>query len=190
MLRKVFIFIVALIPLAIAACQPLTTEEAPFYTQVSEATLNAGDEIPAPTGDVILTVTGNIGTSNTDDGSIQMDRETIQRLGEIEYSVTDPFENVERVYRGPRMSDLLALWQVPDDATQIEVTALDDYVVNVSIADLKNYPVLFALQQDGEDMPVATRGPAMLVFPYDNFEFNQQVYNDFWAWQIASMDVQ
>jgi len=190
MFRKLFVLILLLVPLAIAACQPLTTEEAPFYTQVSEATLNAGDEIPAPTGDVILTVTGNIGTSNAEDGSIQMDRETIERVGQIEYNVTDPFENVDHVYRGPRMSDLLALWQVPDDATQIEVHALDDYVVTVPIADLKNTPVLFALQQDGEYMPVSTRGPAMLVFPYNNFEFNQQVYNDFWAWQIASINVQ
>jgi hypothetical protein len=168
------------------ACSP--SSSAPIYQRVSDAKLKAGDTIPAPTGDVILTVTGKIGAKNTDSG-IVMDRDMIESVGQVEYKVTDPFESKDYTYRGPLMSDLLDLWKASSDATTLEVTALDDYVVNVPIAELRKYPVLFALQQDGQYMPASTRGPAMLVFPYNNFEFDHVLYNDYWAWQIKSIAV-
>jgi hypothetical protein len=87
------------------------------------------------------------------------------------------------------MSDLLNLWQVPQDATSLHVVALNDYVVDVPMPDLRKYPVIFALQQDGKYMPVETRGPAMLVYPYDDFQFDHNVYNNYWAWQIKTIDV-
>jgi hypothetical protein len=173
----------------LAACtpqEPTTTE--PVYTVVSEGTLNAGDAIPVPTGDVILTVTGNIGTSNVDD-TIQMDIATVESVGQVEYTVDDPFENRAVTYRGVLMSELLDLWQVGDDATTLNIVALNDYAVDVPLADLRTYPVIFALQADGEYMPIATRGPAMLVYPYNDFEFEVAIYNDYWAWQIKSIEV-
>ena len=173
----------------IAACSPASNATpTPIYQRVSDANLKAGDSLPAPTGDIILTVTGKIGTKNDGD-NIVMDRDMIESVGQVEYKVTDPFETKDYVYRGPLMSDLLDLWKVSSDATTMQVAALDDYVVKVPIAEIRKYPVLFALQQDGQYMPVSTRGPAMLVFPYNNFEFNQTVYNDYWAWQIKAIDI-
>jgi hypothetical protein len=179
-----------LLAVLFAACtpqEPTTTE--PVYTVISEGTLNAGDAIPVPTGEVILTVTGNIGTTNVDD-TIQMDIATIESVGQVDYTVDDPFENNRSVtFRGVLMSDLLNLWQVGEDATTLHVVALNDYAVDVPIADLRTYPVIFALQADGEYMPIATRGPAMLVYPYNDFEFEVAIYNDYWAWQIKSIEV-
>jgi hypothetical protein len=176
----------------VAACAPAATtptESTPVYSVVSEASLSAGSEVPAPENDIILTISGKIGTTNADD-AIEMDLATIESVGLVDYTVTDPFENKEITYRGPLMSDLLALWQVPDDATTLHMVALNDYAVDVPLADLKQYPVIFALQADGEYLPVSTRGPAMLVYPYDDFEFEQSVYNDYWIWQLKSIEVQ
>lgn len=169
-----------------ASCSP--TGDKPIYQRVSDAKLKAGDTIPAPTGDIILTVTGKIGTKNTPDG-IAMDRDMVESVGQVEYKVTDPFDNKDYIYRGPLMSDLLDLWKISSDATTLDVTALDDYVASVPIGDLRKYPVLFALQQDGQYMPVSTRGPAMIVYPYNNFDFDHVVYNDYWVWQIKSINV-
>jgi len=185
--RSLFMLIIlAFYALLAAACSP--SSSTPIYTRVSDAKLKAGDTIPAPTGDIILTVTGNIGAKNTAD-SIVMDRDMIESVGQVEYKVTDPFDTKDYIYRGPLMSDLLDLWKASSEATTLEVTALDDYVVEVPIADMRKYPVLFALQRDGDYMPIATRGPAMLVYPYNNFTFDQVVYNDFWVWQIKSITV-
>jgi hypothetical protein len=172
----------------LAACSPTAANPTPAYRVVSEGSLAAGDSVPVPSGDVILTVTGKIGTSNVDD-SIQMDIATIESLSQVDYTLIDPFETVETTFRGVLMSELLDLWQVADDATSLNIVALNDYAIDVPISDLRTYPVIFAMQANGDYMPVSTRGPAMLVYPYGEYELDTAVYNDFWIWQIKSIDV-
>lgn len=185
-LRKLTTTLIGLFLLATAACSPNQTNGT-FYTRVSEPKLKSNSVIPAPTGDVILTITGKIGTTNQG-SSIVMDRNLIESAGQIEYKVTDPFEDKVFTYRGPLMTDLLGLWQVSDTAKTATFTALDDYVKDIPVTELQNYPVIFALQQDGQYLPVANRGPAMLVFPYDNYKFDPAVFNDYWVWQIKSIE--
>ena len=182
-----FIFLLLALPL-IAACSTQDVSDEPVYTVITDGTLNAGDTIPEPTGDVIVTITGDIGITNVGD-SIQMDREALNSVGVVEYAVLSPFDNVTITYRGILMSDLLNVWQVSDDATILQMTALNDYAVEVPIDDLRAYPVMFAMQADGEAMPISTYGPAMLVYPYDDYEFDATVYNRYWIWQIKSIDV-
>jgi hypothetical protein len=183
-----FLLIGSLI-ITLAACGGTSDNTKTVYTEVTKPTLKAGDKIPAPTGDVILTVTGKIGTTNSGN-AIVMDLPMIESVGLVDYKVKDPFENKDTIFRGPLMGNLLDLWQVAKEATTLHVVALDDYTVEVPLSDLRKYPVIFALQQDGQYMPVSTRGPAMLVFPYNDFQFDQSVYNNYWAWQIKSIEVQ
>jgi hypothetical protein len=184
---------------ALAACSSddeASGDDEPVFTRVTEAELSAGDDIPVPENDedIILTVTGNIGNPNQGD-AIVMDLASIEMVGEVEYRVVDPFreegDDEEVVFRGPLMSDLLALWGVSqDDVETLNVVALNDYAVDVPAGDLWEYPVIFALQADGEYMPVSTRGPAMLVYPYADFDFDMDEYNSYWVWQIKTIDVQ
>jgi hypothetical protein len=176
-----------IIALILTACAS-NTNSAPVYTRVSDVKLKAGSAIPAPTGDVIVTVDGKIGTKNAGE-TIQMDMPTLESVGLVDYKVDDPFEKRPTVFRGVLMSDLLDLWKVDSSATTLTMVALNDYKVDVPMADLRKYPVIFAVQQDGKYMPVSTRGPAMLVFPYANFEFDRGKYDDFWIWQIKSITV-
>jgi len=189
--RVIAVVSIGLLSLALAACAPAASTATPtaVFTTVSQPTLKKGDPIPAPVGDVILTVTGLTETRNNEaDKSIQMDLATIESLGVVEYTVNDPFEKKDITYRGVLMSDLLDVLQVSSTATKLNMVALNDYSIEVPIEDMHKYPVLFALQADGEYMPISTRGPAMLVYPYDDFTFDQAVYNDYWIWQIASID--
>ena len=156
---------------------------------VGDSELSAGDAIPAPSEEVIVTVTGKIDNANVDD-TIQMDMPTIESVGMYEYTLADPFDEVEVTYQGPLMRDLLALWGVPADATNLHMVALNDYAVDVPIADLLKYPVLLAVKQGGEYMPISTRGPSMLVYPYDDFDFDRALYDNYWIWQIKSIEVQ
>ena len=172
-----------------AACGSSAPTAKTVYIEVTKGTLKAGDKIPAPIGDVILTVTGKIGTTNSDN-AIKMDLATIESVGLVDYKVLDPFQKKDTVFQGPLMGSLLDLWQVSKDATKLHIVALNDYVVDVPMSEVRKYPTVFALKQDGQYMPVSTRGPAMLVFPYNDFQFDQTVFNDYWAWQIKSIDIQ
>jgi hypothetical protein len=178
-----------LFALLIAACG--SPQKADIYTKISDPKLKPGDSIPAPSGNSILSVSGKIGTTNSGD-HIEMDLPTLESVGLVDYKVKDPFvtdKPTQVTFRGVLMSQLLDLWKVPADATTLEMTALNDYSVDVPISDLRKYPVIFALQQDGQYMPISTRGPAMLVYPYDNFEFDHTKYDAYWIWQIKSIKV-
>jgi hypothetical protein len=142
-----------------------------------------------PQGEVILIVTGRIGYPNVAE-SIQMDMATLESVDQYDYLVTDPFDTGDVVFRGPLMRDLLELWGVPASAKTLRMVALNDYSVDVPISDLREYPVIFAVRQDGAYMPISTRGPAMLVYPYNDFEFDRAVYDNYWIWQIKSIEVQ
>lgn len=160
-----------------------------IYTIVTPGTLSPGQPIPIPQGEIILTVAGKVGRTNVGE-TIQMDREMIEALGTVSYRVEDPFERVERTFEGVLMTDLLELWQVPDDAQNLLFTALDDYQVQIPIDKFRDYPVLFALKTDGEYMQPDYRGPAMLVLPYEHYEFDRIYTDEFWIWQIESIQVQ
>ncbi|MBX3015636.1 MAG: molybdopterin-dependent oxidoreductase [Caldilineaceae bacterium] len=151
--------------------------------------LQPGVAIPPPATAPILTITGTIGTFN-DPAGIVMDRATLEESGVVEYTVLDPFEERKIQYRGVLMRDLLALWQVPDDAQTVHFVAINDYMIDVPITDFYQYPVLFALQADGEYMQPDYRGPAMLVYPVDNYEFDLLAVRRKWIWQIKTIRIE
>lgn len=119
-----------------------------------------------------------------------MDRATIERVGVVEYRVKDPFSGESVRYRGVLMRDLLELWQVDEDAQQVYLVALNDYAIEVPLSEFYQYPVLFALQADGVYMEPDTQGPAMLVYPVDQYTFDLAEVKRNWIWQIKSIALQ
>jgi hypothetical protein len=181
---------IVLLVIFLTGCGGDASETGPIYTQLTEATLSPGDPIPVPANadDIMLTVSGKISHPNQGD-AIVMDRATIERLGEVEYTVDDPFLEQTVTYRGVLLGDLLKVWGVTTDAQQMHLVALNDYEVVVPIEDYELMPVLFAMQVNGDYMPISTRGPAMLVYPYNHFDLDHTLYNNYWIWQIKSVDV-
>ena len=186
-LRFHYIFLVVAV-LVLTSCF-VTPEVEDFYTVIAPATLKPGDPIPLPQAEPILTVTGKVGAMNGQD-ELLMDRTTIEQSGLVEYTVTDPFEERAIRYQGVLMRDLLALWQVAEDAKTVELTALNDYQITIPIADFHQYPVLFALQADGVYMQPDYRGPAMLVYPVDQYQIDLVAVERNWIWQIKAIKIQ
>jgi hypothetical protein len=160
-----------------------------IYEVVEPGTLAPGDPIPLPQADAFLTISGKIGTTNQGDG-IVMNRDILESVGVVEYDVHDPFEDRSIVFRGVLMSDLLGVWQVSDEAEVARFTALNDYRIDVPIDDFYQYPVLLALQADGAYMTPDYRGPAMLVYPLNDYEFDLVGIKRKWIWQIKSIEFQ
>lgn len=182
------VLVLSLFTFLLFGCQNSSTPET-IYTVVQEATLTAGNEIPEPESELVLTVLGKIGITNSD-ASIVMDTPTIEAVGVVEYDVHDPFEDRSIVYSGVLMSDLLKVWQVPDEVEMVRVTALNDYQIEIPISDFYTYPVLLALQADGDYMQPNYRGPAMLVYPMDDFELDPISIKRRWIWQIKTIELQ
>jgi hypothetical protein len=183
-MRRLFVLFLAV---SLAACTP-SGPAVPFYTVIATPAATPDGGIPKPSGSIMLAVRGRIAALNGTD-ALLLNRDDIARAGLVEYDVTDPFLLETVVFRGVLMSDLLRLVGAEPDAQTVRMRALNDYIIDVPIAELTRTPVLFAFEQDGIAMTPDFRGPAMLVFPYDDYAFDHRVYEPYWIWQITAIEI-
>jgi hypothetical protein len=173
----------------LAACSPaaeVSPTPTPQFTRVSEAALAAGTPIPAPTGQVVLRVTGAISASNVEgEMAVEFDMETLESLGLVEYETYDLVgTNGAFVFRGVLLGEIAEFVGVSDEATQVFIRALDDYSISIPLTDFAAYPVLLATWRDGERMAVEDFGPTRVIYP-DNAPREN---DEFWIFSVATLN--
>ena len=193
--RSIRLVVVALVTaLAVAACGGGGEEEAapkaatpsPSTPQVvDDGSLAVGEKIAAPKGEVVLTVTGDIGAANK--GSrLELDLASLEQMRRVRLEAAEPFLKRRVMFEGVLLSDLLAMAGVPDSASKISLTALDEYKVEFKVADVRSSQMLLATRADGKHMPVDRSGPIRIVFP-DGSSLGRNP--DLWVWSVSSMKV-
>ena len=190
--RGIRLVVVALVAaLAVAACggkEEAPTQAAPDPSTpqvVDGGTLAAGEKVSAPKGDVVLTVTGDIGTANKGK-KLELDLASLEKMRQVRVEAAEPFLKRRVVFEGVLLSDLLAVAGVPDSASKVSLTALDDYKVDFKVADVRSSQMLLATKADGKHMPVDRSGPIRIVFP-DGSTLGRNP--DLWIWSVESMKV-
>ena len=186
--RTVHFLVIFAFALLLAACGG--QKAAPtIYQTVSKATLNPGDAIPAPTGDVVLKIDGKISQSNSGN-SLQFDMKTLESIGVVQYKVDDPFAKKNILYAGVLLSQLLKVAGAAPDATTLTLRALDDYSTDMKISDVNKWPILIATRADNDYMPVDKNGPLISVIPFNDFpEIDHITYDAQWLWALAGITV-
>lgn len=175
--------------LLLAGCSVASVNPESTYETISNPTLMVGDPLPAPSEEVILTVTGAIDNKNTIDAAT-FDISTLEKLGLVQYKVSDPWLNAENTYTGVLVSDFLKFVGAARSASTLTLTALDDYQVDIAIADLQKWPVLLATQVNGEYITIDNNGPTRIIFPYDTYpDIDPVAYKDLWIWNIKGIEV-
>jgi hypothetical protein len=182
--------LLVLLAAALVGCSAADGQEArPVARRIQPAQLLPGDPVPAPTGPVVLTITGDIETTNAD-GALELDLATLEQIGLSEYTVDDyQAEGREATFRGPLLADVLAVAGADEDADTLHTVALNDYKADVPTSDLDAYPVLLATSVDGKRMTVERYGPLRIVYPNLDVTFDKTVYDARWVWQLRSIDV-
>lgn len=93
-------------------------------------------------------------------------------------------------FRGVAVSKLLDKFGAAPNATEVTFVASDAYRATVSLADLRQYPIIIALERNNQKIPRSDGGPLYLVFPYSQFPQLQQNYPDqLWTFYITDMVV-
>jgi len=160
-----------------------------IYETVSTPTLKSGSAIPAPTGDVVLTIDGKISQTNSGT-SLQFDMKTLESIGVVQYKVDDPFAKKNILYAGVLLSQLLKVAGAAPDATTLTLRALDDYSTDMKISDASKWPILIATRADNAYMPIDKSGPLISVFPFNDFpEIDHITYDAQWLWSLAGITV-
>jgi hypothetical protein len=152
------------------------------------ATQALASDLPAPQGEVVLTVTGNIQNKNDGD-SATFDREMLEKLGTVTVETTTPWSNGLDRYEGPLARDVLAA--VGAEGSRLLATALNDYVAEIPLSDITENDVVLALRVNGVEMTARDKGPVFVLYPFDkNPDLrNEEIYARS-VWQLSELRVE
>ncbi len=147
----------------------------------------AQEPLAKPNGRVLLTVTGAIELTNAQ-GKAEFDRDMLRRLGTSRLRTSTSWTDGATLFEGVPASDVLRA--VGAHGTVVAATALNDYVIEIPVADFDKYSVLFALSMNGVVLTARDRGPIWVVYPRDDFpELRNPTADAKWIWQLVSIDI-
>ena len=144
--------------------------------------------LDAPTTRPILTVSGKIGVKNAGE-TARFDMKMIEALPQHSFTTSTPWFDKPMKFTGPLLADLLAA--VKASGTTLSAVAINDYKINIPMADVQKYKVIVARLLDDKPMPVREKGPLFVVFPFDSAaELRNSTYYERSIWQLKALDVQ
>lgn len=143
--------------------------------------------LPSPSGPVLLTVTGGIGVTNAGATAV-FDRAMLEELGFTTLATSTPWTDGVPEFQGVLVSKILDV--VHAEGTSIHAVAANDYAIDLDIAELRKYPILAAMKQDGHELHLRDRGPIWIVYPRDDVPALQSEANNYkWIWQLQKFEV-
>ena len=135
-----------------------------------------------------MTITGKIERRNSAQGAL-FDRQMLENLGLEKLRTSSDWTNGVVEFEGVLARAVLAA--VGARGKVALASALNDYQVEIPISDFEDYPVLFALKMNGEELKVRDRGPIWIVYPRDQYsELRNERINARWVWQLSGLAVE
>jgi len=152
------------------------------------ATLSPAWALEGPQGKVILTISGQIGEKNTAQ-SAAFDLAMLEKLPQRSFTTMTPWDKAPIKFTGPLLRDVLAAAKA--QGSTIKAAALNDYQTTIPLEDAQRFDVILAHKMNGETIPVKTKGPLFIVYPYESkAELRSSVYYERSAWQLKSLTIE
>ncbi len=139
-------------------------------------------------GKVILTVSGQVSEKNTAN-TAEFDLAMLEKLPQQSFTTMTPWDKQPITFSGPLLRDVLAATKAT--GTTIKAVALNDYQTTIPFDDAQKFDVILARLMNGKPIPVKTKGPLFIVYPYDaKPELRSSLYYERSAWQLKSMTIE
>lgn len=143
--------------------------------------------LPPPTGEVILTVSGDIDRPNVGDEA-RFDRDMLMTLSPMVIETHTPWRSGPGRYEGPLFRAVLAA--VGANGDRVRVRALNDYEAEIPVSDLHDYDVILAMTRNGEEMAIRDFGPLFVLYPFDDHpELLTETIRFRSVWQVGHLHV-
>lgn len=144
--------------------------------------------LDAPKGPVVLQVSGLIEAHNQ--GKVAaLDMRALQALPQKSFTTQTPWDQKPVSFSGPLLRDVLKL--VKAKGQHIRAVALNDYRVKLPVSDAREHDVVVAVQMNGQAIPVRTKGPLFIVYPFDaKKELQHKTYYERSIWQLKAIEVE
>ncbi len=141
--------------------------------------------LDAPTGDVILTVSGKIAVTNAGE-TAEFDLDMLKQLPATVFSTGTTWTDGVHEFTG--VSLLVMTERLGIEASALQATAINDYAIDVPMTDAVEGGPILAYLMDGEPMSVRDKGPIWLIYPFDsNPEYQTEVIYSRSIWQLSRL---
>jgi hypothetical protein len=154
------------------------------------AALSAGmasAELPTPSGDVVLAVSGAITVTNAD-GQALFDRDMLETFEPDAFTTTTIWTEGAHTFVGVPLADLLAA--VGAEGSVLRASAINDYTVEIPVADAVEGGPIVAYLMDDNPMSVRDKGPLWVVYPFDSApEYQTETIYSRSIWQLDRIEV-
>ncbi|GEO83577.1 MULTISPECIES: molybdopterin-dependent oxidoreductase [Alphaproteobacteria] len=140
-----------------------------------------------PRGPVILTVVGAV-TEPNGDNRAEFDLSMLDRLEGRKALMDTPWTQGKVEFSGPFLRAVLKA--AGAKGSRLIIRALNGYSAEVPFSDASDLDSILATRLDGKVMTVRTKGPSMLVYPFDQ---DPTLYSERYfsrsVWQIKEIEV-
>lgn len=149
----------------------------------------AAQDLPAPQGEVLLTIEGEIAATNAGDAAL-FDDAMLSDLPQQTFTTTTIWtKDREVTFSGPSLADVLDA--VDAQGSVIKARAINDYMVEFSRDELTDTAPIVANRIDGEPYGIRQNGPLWIVYPYDaGPEFQTELVYARSIWQVVHLRIE
>ncbi|MDD2546471.1 MAG: molybdopterin-dependent oxidoreductase [Burkholderiaceae bacterium] len=141
-----------------------------------------------PKGKVILTLYGKLGERNRVDTAV-FDMAMLEKLPQHSFTTSSPWDALPTKYTGPLLRDILAAAKAR--GRTVHAQGLNDYRTAIPLDDAYKYPLIVAHHMDDRPIPVRTKGPLFIMYPFDAHAALRSVrYYERSVWQLKSLTVE
>lgn len=143
--------------------------------------------LPAPTGPVLLSVTGQVSRTNRG-GQAEFDRGMLEALPNHPLQTATNWTEGTRRFDGPLVRTVLAAAGASGQV--VTAVALNDYTIEIPMEDFEQYDVVLAMRMNGTVLTLRNKGPLWIVYPRDRHaELRNSLYDSRWVWQLRTLQV-
>lgn len=144
------------------------------------------EELAAPAGEVLLTVSGNVEHTNVD-ATAQFDMELLEQLPVTKFETATIWTEGTHVFEGIELAALVK--RLGLEGETLFASAINDYTVEIPFSDAAEGGPIVAYRMDGKEMSVREKGPLWIIYPYDkSSDYQTEVIYSRSIWQLDRIE--
>ncbi|MFW5881768.1 MAG: molybdopterin-dependent oxidoreductase [Roseicyclus sp.] len=147
----------------------------------------AARALDAAEGAVLLTVTGAISETNSG-AAAEFDRAMLEGFDPVEIETSTIWTDGVQTFVGVELADLLDA--IGAEGGTLRAVALNDYAVDIPVADAVEGGPMIAYRRNGAAMSPREKGPLWIVYPFDTRpEYQSELIYSRSIWQLDRIEV-
>ena len=145
------------------------------------------ESMDAPNGEIVLTISGDIETTNVGD-TLQLDQKMFVALGLEAIETTTIWTEGTQTFEGVSLATLTELLGVMEG--KFLASAINDYTIEIPVTDAVEGGPFIAIRLNGEFMSIRDKGPLWVIYPYDrSADYRSEVIYSRSIWQLDRIEV-